>query len=127
MKIIVGIVAVFFIAKQLHAAESFTTYVLETENHTVEITPHCAEGFVTCEQVSYKSVNKKTGTALALRDGVTVSTTCADGVTPCRFVGYSFRNGKRVYFVGEDLDGEGGTLSISKGNKVLLQERGLWK
>ena len=47
---------------------------------------------------------------------------CADGVTPCRFLGYEFRNGKTVYFV--DTDGH---LSVREGERTLLQEAGTWQ
>ena len=72
------------------------------------------------------SINKKNGATLELR-GETMHTPCGDGVTPCRFLGYRFRNGKTHYFVWEDGDGEKGTLEVRTDRQVLLTERGTWK
>ena len=126
MKSLLIAFALMLHAAALQAAEPFPTSTLETENYVVEITFGCPEGHVTCDRITYKGVSKKTGKALTLR-GKTVHTTCADGVTPCRFVGYAFQNGKHNYFVSEDLDGLNGVLSVRAQGKEILLERGKWK
>ncbi|MBN8455624.1 MAG: hypothetical protein J5X21_16570 [Candidatus Accumulibacter sp.] len=116
----------FLLGTALQAADASRKHILETEHYLVEITVRCPEGDVSCERVGYRGVNKKTGAALELR-GETMHSTCADGVTPCRFLGYRFRNGKTHYFVWEEGDGEKGTLEVRTDRQVLLTERGTWK
>ena len=125
MKIICGIAGLLAHAA-LWAAEAFPVHTLETANHRVDITPRCAEGEVTCDRVDYRGVNRKTGAAIALR-GETVHTLCADGVTPCRFLGYRFRHGKFIYHVWDAGDAEKGVLEVKKDGKVVLTEPGTWK
>lgn len=103
------------------SASAYAAEVLTTPNFVVTITRNCAEGFVTCDDVSYRGVAKKTGKAITLK-GRTMHTTCADGVTPCRFLGYVFRNGDISYRVWES-----GQLEVLQGrDKVLLEEKGEW-
>ncbi|MFL9877012.1 hypothetical protein PQR63_01355 [Herbaspirillum rhizosphaerae] len=93
---------------------------LTTLSFVIDIEEHCGEGSVGCDNVSYVGTSKKTGKRIKLR-GKSMHTLCADGVTPCRFLGYEFRNGTTLYEVQED-----GTLVIMQGKKVLLQETGEW-
>lgn len=93
---------------------------LETPHYKVRITPQCEEGEVSCDQVDYLGTHKENGRSLKLR-GRTHHTLCADGVTPCRFLGYIFRRGNTTYWVGED-----GTLRVTTGKRLLLEERGEW-
>jgi hypothetical protein len=44
------------------------------------------------------------------------------GVTPCRFLGYIFRNRTYTYFVTQ-----AGELVVSMGDKVLVEEFGVWR
>jgi len=120
------LLALFFLSTVVQAADAFRKHILETENHLVEITVHCPQGEVRCARVGYRGIDRKTGAALELR-GETMHTICRDGVTPCRFLGYRFPNGKTHYFVWEDGDGEQGTLEVRTGSKILLMERGTWK
>ncbi len=92
---------------------------LKTKNFSVKITRNCAEGNVTCDNVTYSGKNLKTGASIRLT-GKTIHTTCADGVTPCRFLGYEFRNNKYLYRVTED-----GKLQVFQGKKLILQEEGV--
>jgi hypothetical protein len=95
---------------------------LVTPRFSVMITVHCEEGSVSCDNVTYRGVNRKTGAAVVLK-GRTHHTLCADGVTPCRFLGYVFKKGNIRYFVGED-----GTLTVTRGEReVLVSEQGEWK
>jgi hypothetical protein len=94
---------------------------LTTRNYRVTVTRNCAEGSVTCNNVSYTGVDLRTGASIRLR-GKTVHTLCNDGVTPCRFEGYQFRNGNVQYNVSQ-----GGTLSVYQNKKLILSERGSWR
>lgn len=95
---------------------------LTTKNYIVEITRNCEEGVVSCDNVTYRGISKQTGKAITLK-GSTKHTTCADGITPCRFLGYEFKSGNITYLVLES-----GLLQVLKGkSKVLLEERGKWK
>ena len=95
---------------------------LTTENYVVTISQNCEEGNVTCDDVTYHGVSKKTGKAITLK-GTTIHTKCADGETPCRFLGYEFKNGDITYVVLES-----GLLQVIKGkSKILLEEKGEWK
>jgi uncharacterized protein (TIGR03066 family) len=93
---------------------------LVTSSFTIQINVYCEEGNVTCNNVEYIGVNKKTGKSIRLV-GKTKHTVCADKVTPCRFMGYEFQNGKTYYRVLED-----GNLLVVEGNKVLLEQQGEW-
>ena len=44
-----------------------------------------------------------------------------DEITPAHFLGYEFKNGRTTYFIGED-----GELRVTRGSKVLVEERGTW-
>jgi len=81
----------------------------------------CGEGVVSCDTVKYVGVSRKTGRSIALI-GRTVHATGPDGVTPSHFLGYEFKSGRTTYFVGE-----GGELLVTRGSKVLVDERGTWK
>lgn len=106
----------FMLSTQAGAAE-----VLETPSFVVKIEVRCAEGNVTCDDVLYTGTSRKTGKSISVK-GRTMHSTCADGVTPCRFQGYTFNNGKVNYTVLED-----GTLIVMNGKKTLVDEKGEWK
>jgi hypothetical protein len=91
---------------------------LKTKSFSVKITRNCAEGNVTCNNVTYFGKNLKTGQSIRLT-GKTIHTVCKDGVTPCRFLGYEFRNNKFLYRVTE-----GGKLQVFQGKKLIVQEEG---
>ncbi len=92
---------------------------LKTKNFSVTITRNCPEGNVTCNKVTYYGKNLKTGNSIRLT-GKTIHKTCADGVTPCQFLGYEFRNRDYLYRVTAD-----GKLQVYQGKKLILQERGV--
>jgi hypothetical protein len=95
---------------------------LETPHYQVQIDTRCAEGNVTCDQVIYQGKSKVSGNSIELI-GETWHTTCADGVSPCRFLGYRFRNGNVIYYVHET-----GYLEVIR-NKAETQvsEQGQWQ
>lgn len=94
--------------------------VLNTTNFTITITVKCPEGEVTCNNVSYVGVSKKNGQNITLK-GKTLHTKGAGG-TPGRFLGYEFKNGGVRYLVTEE-----GSLIVSQGDKVLVEESGKWE
>ena len=92
---------------------------LTTANYRITITHHCPEEHLTCQNVSYQSTHRHTGASVRLT-GQTVHTPCADGVSPCRFIGYEFRQGNYRYFLTHD------ELQIYHGSQLLLVEKGTW-
>ena len=102
-------------ASPLWAASS----TLTTPSYVVTIETHCQEGDVTCNNVSYHGVSKKTGKAINLK-GKTMHTSCRNG-DPCRFLGYEFKSGNILYRVFEE-----GSLEVTQKGKTLLQENGKW-
>jgi hypothetical protein len=103
------------------AAPAAAQQVLTTESYDVTIHVRCPEGEVGCKDVRFAGLNRRTGGTLKL-PGEELHTLCADKVTPCRFLGYVFRNGRQRYYVWED-----GTLAVKQGCMVLLQEPGQWQ
>lgn len=95
--------------------------ILDTPGFIVRIEVRCPEGHVTCDDVAYRGESRRSGRAIFLK-GRTLHTTCADGVTPCRFLGYRFRNGAHTYFVSD-----AGELVVTRGGKVIVRERGEWR
>ena len=94
---------------------------LDTPNYTVEIQQLCPEGEVQCQQVLYKGTSKVSAASIELK-GKAWHSLCADGVTPCRFLGYQFNNGRIRYLVHES-----GLLQvIGSSGKVVLEEQGVW-
>jgi hypothetical protein len=93
---------------------------LTTKGFKIDIQVNCEEGNVTCNRVSYRGQDLKTGKSLRL-SGKTVHSLCADGVTPCRFLGYEFRNRNYRYVVTE-----AGLLEIYKSGKLLVSQQGTW-
>jgi hypothetical protein len=94
---------------------------LNTKSFRVEITANCEEGVVVCDNVSYVGTNLKTGRSIQLR-GKTMHSICADGITPCRFLGYEFRNGQYRYYVAEE-----GILTVYQGQRSIVSEEGVWE
>jgi len=95
--------------------------VLLTPGFRIVVERHCLEGRVACDRVSYLGEDRQTGTSIRLM-GSTSHSICADGATPCRFLGYRFQNGNTTYLVDED-----GSLRVLQGDKLLLEERGEWQ
>ena len=93
-------------------AESFNT-----NNFSIKITGNCLEGYVTCNNVIYQGTDLRSGKSIRLK-GRTHHTICKDGVTPCRFLGYVFRNGNYLYRV-TNMN----VLEVYKGGKLILSEQ----
>jgi hypothetical protein len=116
-RVVISCAALVLLAlSQIHAG---TTGTLETPTFKIKIEVRCEEGEVTCDDVKYVGTNKKTGESLELT-GKTAHHMGADG-TPGRFLGYVFKNKGVQYFLSED-----GLLRVTKGDEVLVQEKGEW-
>jgi len=110
------LVPLLFLISAFSAAQQ-----LDTPNYKVEIKPLCPEGEVQCQNVVYIGTSKVSGARIELK-GSAWHSLCADGVTPCRFLGYQFNNGRIRYLVHES-----GLLQvIGSSGKVLLEEQGVW-
>ncbi len=115
MKWLFGVL-LFLVAEVSMAAQR-----LATESFDISIEVRCPEGVVGCDDVLYVGTHRKSGRAIRLK-GRELHTRCADGVTPCRFLGYAFDNGSARYRVSED-----GVLSVHQGDRILVQECGVWQ
>lgn len=102
------------------AAAQAQPQTLLTPGYRVSVEPRCAEGEVACADVEYVGRSRRSGRSIRL-DGRALHTQCADGATPCRFLGWEFRNGDTVYRVFE-----AGELVVTRGDTVLLREQGRW-
>lgn len=109
-----------FLLGALAFSASLRADTLTTASFKISIERHCEEGDVSCDRVSYLGESRKSGAKLALR-GKTVHTRCADGMTPCRFLGYQFKSGRTTYLVLEE-----GRLQVRRGDKLLVDEAGEW-
>lgn len=110
-------IAAFCLAPLARAEE----LVLKTPSFLVTIDVRCAEGNVTCDDVIYTGTSRKTGKSIKVK-GHTMHSMCADGITPCQFQGYTFNNAKINYTVLED-----GQLTVMNGDKILVNEKGVWQ
>jgi hypothetical protein len=116
------ILLIFALFASILYAQMSLAGTLTTENYVVTVQNNCEEGSVTCDNVTYHGISKQTGKAITLK-GSTKHAMCADGVTPCRFLGYEFKNGNVTYLVLES-----GLVQVFKGeSEVLLEEQGNWE
>tara|TARA_R110002049_G_scaffold211505_1_gene382474 strand:- start:163 stop:552 length:390 start_codon:yes stop_codon:yes gene_type:complete len=113
--------ATFVLSAPVKADERSHAQILDTPNYSIRIEVRCPEGEVTCDNVVYRGESKRTKKSIRLV-GSTAHSMCADGVTPCRFLGYVFRNDAFTYFVNG-----GGELVVLDGDTVVVSEQGVWK
>lgn len=103
------------------SAFAFSAQQLDTHNYSIEIQQLCPEGEVQCQNVLYVGTSKVSGASIKLK-GKTWHSLCADSVTPCRFLGYQFNNGRIRYLVHES-----GLLQvIGSTGRILVEEQGKW-
>ena len=114
-------VTAWALATNASAGEPVRVETLTTPGYVVRIEVGCAEGEVSCDKVRYEGTDRRSGASITLR-GRTLHTTCADGVTPCRFLGYVFKRGGVSYTVLES-----GALVVRRGGRTLLEEAGRWE
>lgn len=95
------------------------TMTFHGEKYTAKITSHCAEGNLSCDDVTFDSKSNKTGKGIVLK-GETVNVNCPD---VCDFAGYEFKNGLYKYYF---VAGNNGLwdLDIFKGGKVVSSDKG---
>ena len=115
--------AVFFAASlalvAFSRAQAGPSGTLETKSFSISIEVKCEEGEVTCDNVKYVGTNKKTGESVELT-GKTAHHMDKEG-NPGRFLGYIFKNKGVTYFLSDE-----GSLRVTKGDEVLLEENGTW-
>lgn len=95
--------------------------VLITPSYELKMDSRCVEGEVSCSQYTLQGRERHNGEPLMLQ-GRSMHTTCADGVTPCRFLGYRFDQPERSFLITED-----GLLNIYHGDSLILHEQGRWE
>jgi len=95
--------------------------VLVTEQFVIVIIERCPEGEVSCDDVVYTGVNRKTGESIALKGEAWVRM-CADGATPCEHLGWQFKNGDFTYKIRETPP----SLAVERGDKILLEQNAVW-
>lgn len=94
--------------------------VLLTPGYRITLTPTCYEGEVSCKKIQYHGISLKSGAQIEL-EGEVAHAFCADGVTPCRFIGYTFSNNGTTYTISET-----GMLRVTDSKDLLLQQQGKW-
>lgn len=94
------------------------TLFITTKNYQITITDNCEEGEITCNDVTYHSVNKKNHTGLTL-SGHTINIGQSED-----FRGYDFSNGAYLYRLRPEED-DTWSLYVIKGDKTLLHEKGV--
>ncbi|KEA50875.1 hypothetical protein DT73_20770 [Mangrovibacter sp. MFB070] len=87
---------------------------------TALITRHCAEGNVSCDNVSIESKSKATGRSITLK-GKKININCPE---TCDFRGYEFKNGAYTYSLVTD-DFETWVYSVYHGSKLISEDKGV--
>lgn len=95
-----------------------SSQVLETEHFIVTININC-DSEMLCDDVLYIGKSKISDNEIHLK-GSTVHTMCSDGVTPCTFKGYLFKNGNIEYFISVFGD----LIVTDNKGKTLVEESG---
>ena len=92
----------------------------KTPSYEIEV-GSCPEGYVTCETIPVKLIEIATGKSSSYTAS-TLHTLCADGETPCRFLGYQFLAEDKWFYIYDT-----GSLEIrNNDDKVLMTEEGGW-
>ncbi|MDN4629548.1 MULTISPECIES: hypothetical protein [unclassified Erwinia] len=95
------------------------TMTFHGDKYTAKITSHCAEGNLSCDNVTFDSKSNKTGKGIILK-GNTVNVNCPE---VCDFAGYEFNNGAYKYYF---VSGNNNIwdLDILKNGKVISSDKG---
>jgi hypothetical protein len=91
---------------------------LISDSYDVTVQTLCPEGYVSCDRLVLRGVHKLTGRRLHLK-GRSMHSMCADGVTPCRYLGDQFEGRSYVYF----FSSEGWLLVKDSKGRLLLREK----
>lgn len=86
---------------------------------TALITTHCAEGNVSCDNVTMESKSKANGSSISLK-GKTVNVNCPQ---TCDFRGYEFKNGAYTYSLTTN-DFQDWVYSVYHGDKLIASDEG---
>ncbi|HEX7046378.1 MAG TPA: hypothetical protein VF275_02230 [Gammaproteobacteria bacterium] len=93
---------------------------LETDNYIVYVQSNCVEGVVSCSDMTYVGISKRTGNKIVLK-GSTMHSTDVHGA-PGQFQGYEFKNGNITYLVYAS-----GRLEVIRNrSEILVSEDGKW-
>lgn len=106
------------------SAHAGASTVLVTPEYRLEFTLNCAEGNVTCDDVELVIYNNLDQTIKDTAKGKTRHTTCADGLSPCRFIGYTFISGAATYEIHEDGKFE---VFIDAKTEPFYSSIGIWE
>lgn len=101
------------------AAVAEGTVVFDGNKFTAKITNNCPEGDVTCDDVTFDSKSKKTGSGIVLK-GKTVNVNCP---ATCDFRGYEFKNGVYTYSIFSN-DSDRWILNVFKGKELVSSDVG---
>ena len=93
---------------------------LVSESHEIAVEWKCGEGHVSCDNITFHVKNTAEGTSGTYR-GRSMHSLCADGVSPCRFQGYTFSSGAKSYIIHVS-----GALEVVAGDTVVFSEEGEW-
>ncbi len=91
---------------------------LASPSYDVSIQSLCPEGYVSCDRLVLRGVHKPTGQRLHLK-GRSVHGRCADGVTPCAYLGDRFEGRKQVYF----FSAQGWLMVTDRSGRLRLREK----
>ena len=94
---------------------------LQTTSYRIGVEWRCEQNSVTCDNVFFTVLNLETEEQM-IYVGRTHHSICADGVTPCKFQGYSFQVESglfRIYSRGE-------LEIIASDGEILVAESGRW-
>ena len=81
----------------------------------ITIDSECEEGEVVCERLIYQGKDFASGQPIRLQ-GVGVYAFCADGQTPCHYLGARFLNQGWVYFLSAE-----NVIEVTRPNGILFQ------
>ena len=93
LQALIGIIASTCFALPAYSSGKYSTPTYEM---TIEVS--CVEGMISCDNVHMILTDKKTKESVSVI-GSTLHTICADGVTPCRFLGYKFQKDDLKYMI----------------------------
>lgn len=109
MKIVILFVSMFLISAPCFA-EVYRLHPgpadFEGQRFDIDLKFHCPEGEVTCDDVDYDGINKKTGARLHLKGRV------MSNPNSMNFQGYEFDNGKYSYTLTPDYAQSTGSQEI---------------
>jgi len=86
------------IASTCFALPAYSSGKYSTPTYEMSIEVSCVEGMISCDNVHMILNNKKTKESVSVI-GSTLHTICADGATPCRFLGYKFQKDDLKYMI----------------------------